>query len=253
MPEILYHWRVVPGSTALSGHCKPASFEAGRRAVEEAFHRRGLACRVEHPPSALRDGCAIFQPVMPDDGPSVAILIPSRNHGARLKLAIDSLARTTYRNYRIYVIDNQSDDPETLRYLAALPHRVLRIPNPDGRFNFSAINNAAAAMVAEDLLLFLNDDTEVINPRWLSQMVGWSRLEGVGAVGAPAPVPGRPGSARGRRPRPRRGTRRTRLPAASAVGSWDLQPRECLPQLHGGHRGLHADPARAVHPHGRLR
>ena len=184
MPQVLYHWRVVPGSTALSGHCKPASFEAGRRAVEEAFQRRGLACRVEHPAWALRDGCAIFQPVMPDEGPPVAILIPSRNHGARLKLAIDSLAKTTYLNYRIYVIDNESDDPETLRYLAALPHRVLRIANPSGRFNFSAINNAAAAMVEEDLLLFLNDDTEVINPRWLSQMVGWSRLEGVGAVGA---------------------------------------------------------------------
>ena len=81
------------------------------------------------------------------------------------------------------MIDNASDDPETLRYLAALPHRVLRIANPDGRFNFAAINNAAAAMVEEELLLFLNDDTEVINPRWLSQMVGWSRLEGVGAVG----------------------------------------------------------------------
>ena len=65
-----------------------------------------------------------------------------------------------------------------------MPHRVLRIPNPDGRFSFAAINNTAAAMVNEELLLFLNDDTEVIKPRWLSQMVGWSRLDGVGAVGA---------------------------------------------------------------------
>ena len=184
MPQILYHWRILPGSTALSGHCKPASFEAGRRAVEEAFHRRGLDCRVEQIEWAAGAGCAIFEPVMPDDGPSVAILIPSRNHGARLKTAIDSLAKTTYRNYRIYVIDNESDDPATLDYLASLPHRVLRIPNPDGRFSFAAINNTAAAMVDEDLLLFLNDDTEVIKPRWLSQMVGWSRLDGVGAVGA---------------------------------------------------------------------
>jgi GT2 family glycosyltransferase/glycosyltransferase involved in cell wall biosynthesis len=184
VPQVLYHWRILPGSTALSGHCKPASFEAGRRAVEEAFHRRGVPCRVEHPEWALRAGCAIFQPVMPDDGPSVAILIPSRNQGKRLQTAIDSLAKTTYRNYRIYVLDNESDDPATRDYLASLPHRVLRIPNPSGRFSFAAINNTAAAMVDEDLLLFLNDDTEVISPRWLSQMVGWSRLEGVGAVGA---------------------------------------------------------------------
>ena len=121
---------------------------------------------------------------MPDDGPSVAILIPTRNHARRLKLAIDSLAKTTYRNYRIYILDNESDDPPTLAYLASTPHQVLRIPNRDGKFSFAAINNTAAAQVEEDLLLFLNDDTEVINPRWLSQMVGWSRLEGVGAVGA---------------------------------------------------------------------
>ncbi len=183
VPQVLYHWRILPGSTALSGHCKPASFEAGRRAVEDAFRRRGVICRVEQTGWAARAGCAIFEPVMPDVGPSVAILIPSRNHGTRLKLAIDSLAKTTYRNYRIYVLDNDSDDRATLEYLASLPHRVLRIPNRDGQFSFSAINNTAAAMVGEDLLLFLNDDTEVINPRWLSQMVGWSRLAGVGAVG----------------------------------------------------------------------
>ncbi len=185
IPQILYHWRIVPGSTALSGHCKPASFEAGRLAVEQAFHRRGIAdCTVEQPDWALRAGCAIFRPIMPDVGPSAAILIPSRNQGARLKVAVDSLAKTTYQNYRIYILDNESDDPGTLEYLAAQPHRVLRIPNPEGRFSFAAINNTAASMVDEDLLVFLNDDTEVIEPRWLSQMVGWSRLEGVGAVGA---------------------------------------------------------------------
>ena len=184
IPQILYHWRVVPGSTAMSGHCKPASFEAGRRAVEEAFRRRGVRCRAKHSSWAAAAGCAIFEPVMPDQGPSVAILIPSRNHGACLKTAIDSLAKTTYQNYRIYVIDNESDEPNTLAYLASLPHRVLRIANRDGRFSYAAVNNAAVAMVDEELIVFLNDDTEVINPRWLSQMVGWSRLPGVGAVGA---------------------------------------------------------------------
>src|SRR5262249_30039759 len=147
VPQVLYHWRILPGSTALSGHCKPASFEAGRRAVEEAFHRRGLPCRVQQIDWAAKAGCAIFEPVMPDDAPSVAILIPSRNHGPRLKMAIDSLAKTAYRNYRVYVLDNDNDAPETLAYLDSLPHRVLRIPNCDGKFSFAAINNTAAAMV----------------------------------------------------------------------------------------------------------
>jgi GT2 family glycosyltransferase len=184
VPQVLYHWRVLPGSTALSGHCKPASFEAGRRAVEEAFRRRGVPCHVEQAEWAARAGCAIFEPHMPDDGPSVAVIIPTRNQVGVLECLIKSLAKTTYRNYRVYVIDNESDDPSSLAYLASLSHRVLRVGNPNGRFNFAAINNQAARIVHEDLLLFLNNDTEVINPRWLSQMAGWSRLGGVGAVGA---------------------------------------------------------------------
>ncbi len=103
VPQLLYHWRVLPGSTASSGNCKPASFEAGRKAVEEAFHRRGVSCTVKQAEWAAAAGCAIFQPVMPHDGPSVAILIPTRNQKRRLKCLIDSLAQTTYRNYRVYI------------------------------------------------------------------------------------------------------------------------------------------------------
>jgi O-antigen biosynthesis protein len=184
VPQLLYHWRVLPGSTASSGNCKPASFEAGRKAVEEAFHRRGVKCSVVQAEWAAAAGCAIYRPVMPHDGPSVAILIPTRNHRRRLKSLIDSLAQTKYENYRVYIIDNASDDRATLEYLAAQPHRVLSIPNRNGRFSFAAINNTAASMVTEEMLLFLNDDSEVMGPDWLSQMVGWSRLPGVGAVGA---------------------------------------------------------------------
>ncbi|WP_156512934.1 glycosyltransferase [Planctomyces sp. SH-PL62] len=184
IPQMLYHWRVLPGSTAASGHEKPHSFEAGRRAVEEAFGRRGVPCRVEQPDWAVAAGCGVFRPVMPDDGPSVAILIPTRNQKKLLQTLLTSLEKTSYRNYRVYIIDNESDDPETLAYLARIPHTVLHIPNVDGVFNYAAIHNAAVARVQEELLLFLNNDVEVIEPRWLSQMVGWAMLPGVGAVGA---------------------------------------------------------------------
>ncbi len=184
VPQLLYHWRVLAGSTALDGRAKPESFEAGRRAVQEAFQRRGMPCKVVQTDWAQAAGCAIFHPVMPHDGPSVAILIPTRNHRQRLKILLDSLAKTTYRNYKVYVIDNESEDPATLEYLRSQPHRVLRVPNRNGRFSFAAINNTAARMVNEELVLFLNDDTEVIEADWLSQMVGWSRLPGVGSVGA---------------------------------------------------------------------
>jgi|GEM_PF-362849 len=184
IPRILYHWRALPGSTATSGNAKPASFEAGERALNEAFRRRGLAATAYRPLWAKHGGLGIYWHRFPDTGPSVTILIPSRNNGRILKRCLDSLARTSYRNHQILVIDNGSDDPETRRYLAGIQHPVLSIPNGPEGFNFAAINNQAARQVTSDYLLFLNDDTEVIAPDWLSQMMGYARLEGVGAVGA---------------------------------------------------------------------
>ena len=151
------------------------------------------------------------------------------------------------------MIDNESDDPATLDYLASLPHRVLRIPNRDGRFSFAAINNTAAAMVEEDLLLFLNDDTEVINPRWLSQMVGWSRLEGVGAVGRGSCSRTAGSSMRASSTGFHEGLAGHAFRLLPWWDSGHLQPRAGLAQLHGRHRGLHADPCGAVPPAGRLR
>jgi GT2 family glycosyltransferase len=184
VPQVLYHRRVLATSTASSGNAKPYSFEAGRRAAEQAFRRRGVDCRVEHPDWAREAGVGIYVPVMPDAGSSVALLIPTRNARDLLDRLLKSLAKTTYADYRIYVIDNMSDEEDSIRYLERLDHAVFRIPNPDGSFNFAHINNEAAKRVTEDYVVFLNNDTEVINPRWLSQMVGWARLPGIGAVGA---------------------------------------------------------------------
>ncbi|GMV49140.1 MAG: glycosyltransferase [Nitrospira sp.] len=184
LPKILYHWRALPGSTASSGAAKPGSIEAGRRAVAEALGRRGLTARVTQPDFAARGHLGIYSHEFPDDGPSVTILIPTKNQVGMLRRCVESIRATTYRNYEVVIIDNESDDPETLTYLGAIPHRVLRIPNSGRRFNFAAINNRAVEQVASDFVLFLNNDTEVKAPRWLSQMVGYARISGVGAVGA---------------------------------------------------------------------
>ncbi len=182
--KILYHWRALPGSTASSGAAKPGSLEAGRRAVAEALIRRGIVAQVRQPDFAAKGNLGIYAHEFPDEGPKVAVLIPTKNQTAVLRRCIESLRRTTYHNYEIVVIDNESDDPETLAYLSSLPHRVIRIPNPADRFNFAAINNRAVKEVESEFVLFLNNDTEVKAPRWLSQMVGYARMAGVGAVGA---------------------------------------------------------------------
>jgi GT2 family glycosyltransferase/glycosyltransferase involved in cell wall biosynthesis len=184
LPKILYHWRVTPGSTALSGHEKPYSFEAGRRALQEALERRGLNAVVHHPPWAYQAGCGIYTHEFPDVGPSVAIIIPTKNQLKMVKACLNGLAKTRYQNYQVYLIDNDSDDPDTLDYLHRLPHTVWRLSCPEGRFNFAYLINRAAERTTEDYLLLLNNDVEVISPAWLSQMVGYLGIAGVGAVGA---------------------------------------------------------------------
>jgi len=186
--RVLYHWRAAPGSTAVSGDAKPASFEAGRLAVEEALERRSISARAEHSIWAAAAKVGMFSLVFGDEGPGVTIVIPTYNKVELLQGCVTSLARTTYRNYEILVVDNGSDDPATLAYLAELEisphHRVIRVPQHADGFNFSALNNTAVAEADTEFVLLLNNDTKVINPRWLSQMVGYAQMPGVGCVGA---------------------------------------------------------------------
>lgn len=184
IPKVLYHWRVLPGSTAFSGQAKPESFDAGMRAVQDAFHRRGIKASVFRPDWAIKAACGIFSHRFPDDGPRVVIIIPTKNNVAVLKKCIESLNKTAYKNYEVVIVDNESDDPATLAYLESIPHKVLRIPNPGKQFSFATINNRAVEQVNADYVLLLNNDTEVIAPEWLSQMVGYISMPGAGTVGA---------------------------------------------------------------------
>lgn len=193
VPRVLYHWRALPGSTASGGREKPKSLEAGRRAVADALARRGVDVPVRIAPWADAIDCGVYEPVFPDSGPRVAIVIPSRDRVDLLGACVASIERRTrYADFDIVLIDNGSEDPETLRYFARSPHRVLRIENPragaDG-FSYAAVNNRAVEQIDAELVLFLNNDTEVRNDAWLSQMVGWLGLPGVGAVGARLSLP----------------------------------------------------------------
>ncbi len=192
LPLVLYHWRTAPGSTAISGAAKPASFEAGRLAVQEALDRREIESKVYQPDWAVKQSLGIFSHQFIDNGPSVTIIIPTKNQLNLLQACLKSLLeKTTYQNYEVMIIDNESDDPKTLEYLdwIALAETepkisVLRVANPHGKFSFAAINNRAVEQTQTDYVLFLNNDTEIISPEWLSQMMGYIQFEKVGAVGA---------------------------------------------------------------------
>ncbi len=182
--KILYHWRVLPGSTAQSGRAKPASLDAGLRAVQGALDRRGIHATAFQPRWAESDGLGIFLHRFPDQGPSVTVVIPTRNGHDVLKTCLQSLQQTSYRNFEVLIIDNASDDAATLDLIANSGHRVLRLENPPGGFSYAYLNNRAAQECQSDYLLFLNNDTEVLAPDWLSQLVGYAEIPGVGAVGA---------------------------------------------------------------------
>lgn len=189
IPKILYHWRAVEGSTALSADAKPKSLEAGRLAVEEALVRRGVqGARAVHPEWARLGKVGMFAIEFPDQGPSVCLIIPTKNGVDLLRRCVESLSVTTYDNYSVMVVDNESDDPETLAYLSQIERwpnvTVERISNEGRKFSYARVNNEAARRTSSEYVLFLNNDTEVIAPEWLSQMMGYAQMEGVGAVGA---------------------------------------------------------------------
>lgn len=121
--------------------------------------------------------------------PRVTVIVPTRNRLDLLSTCIEGLARTDYPDIEVIVVDNGSDDPATLEYLAKLDpvrHRVLR---DDGPFNFSALNNRAAKLATGELLCLLNNDIEMLGPErhgpdWLAIMVRQALRPEVGAVGA---------------------------------------------------------------------
>lgn len=116
--------------------------------------------------------------------PKITVIIPTRNRVDLLRTCIDGLARTDYPDLEVIVVDNGSDDPATLEYLAELPPPQFRVLRDDGAFNFSRLNNRAAQLAAGELLCLYNNDIEVIEPDWLKIMAVQALRPEVGAVGA---------------------------------------------------------------------
>ncbi len=182
IPRVLYHWRQVEGSAALSTTAKPWAFDAQSRCVSAHLQRIGAddAQVVTTDVGRLR---VMWKP----SGAKVSIIITSKEKVNLLRACISSvLQRTTYPNYEIILVDTGSNQRETLRYYAELESepRVQIVQDHRVPFNFSAANNYGVTVANGDILLFLNNDTEVLDPDWLDDMVGWAERPGVGVVGA---------------------------------------------------------------------
>jgi glycosyltransferase involved in cell wall biosynthesis len=183
IPHVLYHWRVIEGSTAQSTSYKPYVLEAQRRSVEEHLSRNREAATVsiQHDIAQLRVTFAV-----PSPEPKVSLVIPTRDMYPVLSRCVDSiLEKTSYNNYEIVIVDNGSIEEETLEYFDRLRATsrvtILRDESP---FNFSRLNNRAVAQISSPFVGLLNNDLEVINSDWLDEMVGYASRPNVGAVGA---------------------------------------------------------------------
>jgi len=153
-------------------------------AVTAHLARRGLAARVEPAPGVV-GACRVRWPV-PDPAPSVTLIVLTRDHPDLLRAALDSIERHTHSpEHDVVVVDNGSVDADALALLdeiARRPHVGVRHdPRP---FNWSALNNAAAADARGDVLVFLNDDVEATDPEWLTELVSQAVRPDVGVVGA---------------------------------------------------------------------
>jgi GT2 family glycosyltransferase len=187
--KVLYHWRAVPGSAAADHNAKPYAIEAGRRAQIAALERRNLAATVEELPNL--PGHHRIHYAMRGQ-PLVSIIIPSKNNGPVLSRCIDTIRQnSSYRHFEIVLLDNGSSEAGTLDYLETLANAPdIKMVRHDAPFNYSGLNNLGARKAAGEILLFLNDDTEVLTPDWIERMAGYAQLDHVGSVGAKLLYPG---------------------------------------------------------------
>ncbi len=181
IPKVLYHWRAIPGSTALSLSQKDYHQQAAKLALEDHVRRAGLQAEV----IPVKGGHWRLKYRLPEQPPKVSIIIPTRNGLRILRPCVTAiLEKSTYQNFEVIIVDNASDDPLALQYLAVLAEdkrvKVIRDANP---FNYSALNNRAVPIATGEIIALVNNDIEPITPDWLEEMVSLAIRPGTGAVG----------------------------------------------------------------------
>lgn len=181
--KVLYHWRAYEESTAGNQGSKQYAIDAGKLALEDHYRRMGYEAKVEYTGIFI-----MYRSIFQVQGlPLVSILIPNRDQSQVLENCVESIyKKTDYENFEIIIIENNSREPETFALYDKMKeeHGNLRVITYEGSFNYSAINNLGVKHAGGDYLLFLNNDTEVISPFWIREMLGLCQRSGTGLVGA---------------------------------------------------------------------
>ena len=183
VPRVLYHWRLAKGSTAENPESKMYAYEAGRKAVQEHLKRMGIPAKVE-----MTDMWGMYHTTYEVQGsPLVSVIIPNKDHTDDLENCLRSINdKSDYKNIEFIIAENNSEDKETFAAYERLEKEFenLKVVKWEKEFNYSAINNFAAKHASGEYFLFLNNDTELITPSGISEMLGIAQRSDVGAVGA---------------------------------------------------------------------
>lgn len=185
IPHILYHWRAIEGSTAFASSAKNYAYTAALQALQEALDRRGEGGVAED----VNDYPGHFRVRYPVPSTSkVSIVIPTRDKAELLETCLESIfGMSSFGHFEVVVVDNGSQEDATFilfdRWKAREPERFI-VERYDIPFNYPKLNNRGVEVSTGDLLLFLNNDTEVITADWLERMAGFAARTSIGAVGA---------------------------------------------------------------------
>lgn len=182
IPKILYHWRKIPGSTAVAYDSKSYAWEAGRKAVEDIRRKREDNVRVEF--GSLKGTYRVFREIK--GTPLVSIVIPFKDKPELLDSCLDSiLNRSSYQNVEIIGVSNNSEEAltfERMEHYRNVDERIRFIEH-NVPFNFSAICNHGVSKCTGEYVVLLNNDIEIITPDWIERMLEHAQRDSVGAVG----------------------------------------------------------------------
>lgn len=182
IPKILYHWRKIPGSTAVSYDSKSYAWEAGRKAVEDQLKKDETGVRVEF--GSLKGTYRVHREIK--GNPLVSIIIPFKDKPELLDSCLSSvLGRSSYQQIEIIGVSNNSQEPltfERMKHYAEADPRI-RFVEKNIPFNFSAICNYGVSQANGEYIVLLNNDIEIISPDWIERLLEHAQRDNIGAVG----------------------------------------------------------------------
>lgn len=167
IPKVLYHGRMHLNSTVGNQESEHYALETGKRAIAAHLQRCGILAEVTD------TGVPGFYQVryLLRDQPLVSIIIPNKDEIESLEQCLKSIARSSYSNYEIIIVENNSTRTETFDYYRTIPHKVVTWDS-GGEFNYSAINNFGVRFANGEYLVLLNNDVEILTEDWLEKLLG---------------------------------------------------------------------------------